>query len=1395
MNKVDHWFNRAYTAHQAGNLAAAEPLYRKILRKKTTDPETLFLLGSLKSQQGRHDEAEGLLRRALVLRPDSHETLNNLALALREQGRPEQAELLFRRALELKPDYAVAHNNLAGTLGGLGQIESAVASYRRALELDPDYADAHYNLGLLLQKQDRFTEALESFQRALTIRPDHAQTYNDLGSSHKGLGQFDEAVDCFRTAIRLQPSLAKAHNNLGSILQELGELEPALASYRKALELAPGTVDTYWNTAYLWLSLGELAKGWEAFEWRWRRNPILKKLPFPEWDGAPLAGKTILVYAEQGLGDEILFASCIPDLIDQAEHVIIECEARLAMLYARSFPTATVRGAPRRDDHGWLATTPAAHVQAPVGGLPRFLRPDLASFPKRRAYLYADPERVAYWRRWLSELGPGLNVGFCWRSGLTTGERYKNYPVLEQCAGLLGTPGTRFINLQYDDCAAELAQVRERYGVEIVQPDGIDLRNDQDELAALLTALDLTLSAGTAVAELAGALGVPVWRLDPGVVWIRLGTDHMPWHPSMRVFSKTSPREGWEPLLAQVAEALAALRPADLVPCPEPPVAAPALSPVQIGNLLAVALNAFAAEQPETVKQLCQRVLEAGPRTADAWHLLGLAEQRLEHPEAALEALNRAADLKPQEASIYCNRGSLWQSLGRLGEAVADYHQAVALNPDFYEAQLYLGTALLEQGKAAEAEGPCRAALTLSPTKPAAHDALGLVLRALGRPDQAEAAHRQALALAPGHVPAWINLGNVMDAQDRPEDAEACYRQALTLQGESPDALLNLGRLLRHRGQLAAAEGLLRQALALRPGHPETLNQLGNALRDQGRAMAAADCCRQVLESVPDDPRSHWNLALALLQAGDLEAGWAEYRWRWRGGIQSSCPYPYPDWDGGPLQGHLLVYAEQGLGDEILFASCLPELLADGPSCVVECDPRLTGLFRRAFPQATVVGGRRDRDDWDSVAPGITARLAAGDLPGRYRASLEDFPKRAAYLAADADRAADWTRRLAGLGEGLKVGIAWRSRLHGGERYRHYSRLEQWGAVLAVPGSQFVNLQYDDCAAELAIARERFGVKIADFDDLDRFNDLEGLAALIAGLDLVIAAGTAVAELAAALGVPVWRLDAGPVWTSLGAKDMPWHPSMRLFCKDGPEQPWEPLLERVAAELRRAVSGTEEGGDETLACCRHGLMLFDPAQGPAGPALARDGDYAGVEADWLVSLLKPGQVVVETDAGEGAHTLALAQVVGDDGLVLAFETRRRFHERLCANLALNQLQRVLPLRQVLGEGEGSVADPDRPTGEGSIDRWLGRRGLERVSLDSLELPRCDLLVIGGETVAAVLRGGVRTLAAYKPLIYIRGSARADDPVLMGALEASGYAPQHAAMSRDETLGVLALPVV
>jgi tetratricopeptide (TPR) repeat protein len=527
--------------------------------------------------------------------------------------------------------------------------------------------------------------------------------------------------------------------------------------------------------------------------------------------------------------------------------------------------------------------------------------------------------------------------------------------------------------------------------------------------------------------------------------------------------------------------------------------------------------------------------IEIEPGNAAAWFNLGAALAGLGRVEDAEAAYRRALEYQPRYAEAWSNLGGLLGAKGAIAEQVAAYREAIDANPGLAPIWSNLGNALCNSRRYAEGEDACRRALELDPRFVAAWINLGRALHGEKRPLEALGACRRAVELAPHVADAWAGLGNALMGAREFDAAIEAYTKALALHPQSGDLHANLGIALRRVGREPESEASLRTALQLDPAHDF----------------------------------ASWNLALSLLERGELAEGWERYEARW---ARADSPPPRFSVRGGPpLAGSALLWGEQGIGDHILYARMALEAAQAGARVTLETDARLVELFRRSFPGLTVAAQtdppRVDVRRFDHVLP--LASL------GRYlRRSFDAFPRHRGYLAADPDRRVRY-REMLGQRNSPLVGIAWRS--SNPELANEKSApLAEWGPLLAQPGVSFVSLQYGDVAEERRDAERRFGVSIATLPGLDVFNDLDGLAALQAACDLVITTSTVNAHLSGALGQPGLVLLArrlGTLWYWFTQRDdSPWYPSLTLLRQEV-DGDWKAPMQLAATRMRALLGG------------------------------------------------------------------------------------------------------------------------------------------------------------------------------------------------------------------------------
>jgi tetratricopeptide (TPR) repeat protein len=492
-----------------------------------------------------------------------------LAVCREKAGDLKSALSCYEAALQLLPDHAAVANDLGRLAYQLGQKEIAEQLFAHYLAHNPDHPEAANNLACTLRDRQRYDDAINVLKPALTARPESALMWNTLGTVLNERGDVDESITFYSEALRLDPRFARAQYNRGNARLTTGDLDGALADVETALTRCDPS-DAPMMRLALALALiarGELERGWAEYEVR--LDPAYREgtqflIDRPRWTPeTDIAGKSLLVVGEQGLGDEILFANMLPDVIEALGphgRLTLAVEPRQVKLFQQSFPNASVSGHATYKVDGHITVRAMPDVDAatielwtPMASLLRRFRPSVAAFPDTPAFLRADPQRVAHWRAELAKLGPAPKVGVLWKSLKIDSSRRRFFAGFDLWRGLLQTPGVQFVNLQYGDCSEELAQAKAE-GLNVWNPTDINLKDDLDDVAALTCALDLSIGPANATTNIAAACGARVW-LIASRAWPMLGTDRHPWYPSATDFVAPG-LERWDEVMAEVARAL-----------------------------------------------------------------------------------------------------------------------------------------------------------------------------------------------------------------------------------------------------------------------------------------------------------------------------------------------------------------------------------------------------------------------------------------------------------------------------------------------------------------------------------------------------------------------------------------------------------------------------------------------------------------------------------------------------------------------------------------------------------------------------------------------------------------------------------------------------------------------
>ena len=537
-------------------------------------------------------KAEGRLRKALPIMKRAVRKIN--AHEFRE------AAVLGLEALRVDENIALANHITAIALDKLGLASFALEMYERAQRLDPKEPEVYQNLGLLAWRMELYDVAEQFFRIFARMMPEAIEGPNNLACVLRDKGQMEDAVEVLRAAIYTNQGSSMLWNSLGTVMMEQTDFEKAALFYKQALEITPDLARAYHNLGYCrategfhdealdyiekaleignmpqhelaetrharaisLIGTGKLDEAWDAYECRndvTYNKATCFSIPTKKWDGEPLEGKRLLIVGEQGLGDEVMFLNQGHDLIKRLGpdgHLTLAVVPRLVSLMERTFPEATVtKHATIRNNGVPLRGCPTItnwqdfDYWAPMGSILRVLRTSLDAFPKDGGFLKPDPARIDHWRGELSKLGPGFKSGLLWKSMLMSAKRTKYYSPFAQWKSTLNVKNVTWINLQYGDCEADLERAEKEFGVKVHQLDGIDLKNDLDDLAALCVALDLVVGPMNATTNISAGAGAKTAIIAAPNSWPFLGTGQLPWYPTATVFSPKTISD-WKPAMS-----------------------------------------------------------------------------------------------------------------------------------------------------------------------------------------------------------------------------------------------------------------------------------------------------------------------------------------------------------------------------------------------------------------------------------------------------------------------------------------------------------------------------------------------------------------------------------------------------------------------------------------------------------------------------------------------------------------------------------------------------------------------------------------------------------------------------------------------------------------------------
>lgn len=490
----------------------------------------------------KYHEALELLDSILKRQPEHRLAKRSKAMTLFHMGRQHEAAKLFHQLHEQDPEDLVILKHCGVAYTALGAFELAIRFLSRYVKSKPNDFDAWTTLAAAAGKSQQHVEAMFYATQALSLAPTNPNAYNNLGATLLGVNKLEEGEQAFETALLLDKNNVDALSNLATLAQQRGNFQSAVTLYKNLIEnLDPNTdfaKEVIYRSSFSHLASGDLAEGWRRYDLGFLPTDLGSRTPkrqfqVPQWKGEPLGDKCLLIWGEQGLGDEIIFFGLLHEVQNYCHRIVVECEPRLVSLFERSFPNITIKATNLNPKE--LTYSNEFDVHIPVGSLMGLYCNSITDFKKLKPYIKPNPLLVADFASRLNPFSGKKIVGLCWRSGKLNANRNLHYLSIDDLTDVLQLEDCVFVNLQYGECEDEIKRIENNLNVKILRWNDVDLKNNQEQLAALISCLDVVVTAGTAVVALSMALGKKTIMFGPKG-WDYLGQDKYPWSPCVQAF-------------------------------------------------------------------------------------------------------------------------------------------------------------------------------------------------------------------------------------------------------------------------------------------------------------------------------------------------------------------------------------------------------------------------------------------------------------------------------------------------------------------------------------------------------------------------------------------------------------------------------------------------------------------------------------------------------------------------------------------------------------------------------------------------------------------------------------------------------------------------------------------
>lgn len=951
-----------------GRYAEAEGAFFSTLRLNPASADAHCNRGVALDALERYEEALDSYRQALSLRPDFVQALFNMGNTYRSLRNPENARVCYQRVVDMVPDFLAAYLCLGEIAKEQRNFDEARHHFEKALARDPECVNAVQGIAEILQATEDFQGAVEAYRQVLALDPHRPTAWNMLGTTYHCLEKLAEAEASYRQAAVLDPDRPTILNNLGAVLHAQGDPQGAAAVFSSIIEKSPDNAEAHWNLALALLALGQYREGWQEYEWRFRKvDPVpAREYPQPRWDGSPLRGRTVLLWCEQGFGDTIQFSRYVPLVAQLGGRVVLECQVpalKRLLCSLAGVAEVVVTG----------ATLPPFDCHVPLLSLPLLSGTTLENIPAGAPYLHVEQAGIELWRQ---RLGPaaGYRVGLVWfgRQGQVL-NRKRSCP-LEMLSPLAIIPNLELYSLQVGEGAEQL----DNNDIPLKIIDLTEHIHDFADTAAFMANLDLVITIDTAVAHLAGAVGVPTWALLPYSAdwrWLLHRSDS-PWYPAMRLFRQSAVGD-WSSVVNAITDLLGkALREGDFIR-----ESSAQSSTIQVADDWRCGAPRDAINDPSAVMRvgLAWSGRQDNPLNRKRTCSLSVLAPLLELP---------GVDFYSLQLGVENDRRACGSNLIDLTGNIRDFEDTAALIANL-DLVITIDTAVAHLAGALG-----RSTWVLLPHVADWRWLLSREdnpwypgMRLFRQPDYGDwdsVIRRVVVALA--------CLTGKRSVTGIPEVSSPLCPEPL------PERL-SLEHLLEHH----------QKKLTENSSNPATQLDVGAALALLGRHEESISYFRAALVLAPELVAAHLNLAYALLTLGEYREGWEHFEWRLRRVVPGQIP-PWPmlgreEFGMHPRGTSVLVHCEQGFGDTIQFTRFLPMLADAGYRVVVSCHPTLATLVKS-------VSGVNQVVSHGQLLPMCDLQLLLLSLPRLFATTLETIPADLPYLLPTPQLVAEWRSSL-----------------------------------------------------------------------------------------------------------------------------------------------------------------------------------------------------------------------------------------------------------------------------------------------------------------------------------------------------------------------------------------------